>query len=248
MKIVVTNQQGRIGKSILAANVFLPFSPADTRFFSIESQNTGAEQYGVELTKIRGRDTVDLLSAVIAAENAVVDVGASNFEPFFQGLAEFSAVSDFDLFVVPTVPGGKRESLETMKTVAQLRAFGVPASRIHIVFNMVEVRDLDEPLEKATLGSFREIFAIAKEEKSCVANPKAALRKSNVFDHLGRTRKTLADAMLDETDYSSALKEAAADPQEFARVKNAFAAMRMAKVLAADCKALYDLVTAGIEK
>lgn len=245
MKAVVTNQQGRVGKSIIAANVLLPFAPADTQFFSIESFNNGAEQYGIELTKIRGRDTVELLSAVIAAENAVVDVGASNFEAYFQGLAEFSAVSDFDPFIVPTVPGGKRESLETMKTVAQLRAFGVPANRIHIVFNMVEVRDMDETLENATLRSFPEIFAIAKAEKSCVANPKASLRKSNIFDHLGRTRKTLADALMDETDYASAMKAAASDPQEFARVKSAFAAMRMAKVLAADCKVLFDLITEG---
>ncbi len=246
MKSVTCSQAGRVGKTIITSNVILPFSPANTPFFSIESQNTGAEQYGVELTKMRGRDTVELLSAVIAADNAVVDVGASNFEPFFQGLAEFSAVSDFSPFIVPTVPGGKRESLETMKTVAQLRAFGVPANRIHIVFNMVELRDLDETLEMATLRSFPEIFSIAKAEKSCVANPKAALRKSNLFDHLGRTRKTLADAVMDETDYASAMKEAASDPQEFARVKNAFAAMRMAKVLAADCKALYDLITEGV--
>lgn len=247
MKIVVTNQQGRVGKSILSANVFLPFAPADTQFYSIESQNTGAEQYGVELTKMRGRDTVELLSAVIAADDAVVDVGASNFEAFFQGLAEFSAVDDFDLFVVPTVPGGKRESVETMKTVAQLRAFGVPASRIHVVFNMVEVRDLEESLEQATLRSFPELFAIVKAEKNCVANPRAALRKSNIFDHLARTRKTLAEALNDQTDYAAAFKEAASDPQEFARVKNAFGAQRLAKVLAADCKTLYDLVT-GDEK
>ncbi|HHM8366106.1 TPA: hypothetical protein ACRMZW_004308 [Pseudomonas aeruginosa] len=246
MKIVITNQQGRIGKSSIAGNAFLPFMPEGTQFFSIESLNDGAEQFGVELTKHRGGDTLDILSNVMTADHVLLDVGASNFEPFFLGLSEFSGVDDFDLFVVPTVPG-KRESLETMKTVAKLRAFGVPADRIRIVFNMVVLKDLSETLEEGVKRSFAEILDFAKSEKSCVADPKVALPKSNLFDHLSRSQQTLAEALADKTDYAAEMRATIDDPEEHQRVRGAFAAMRLSKQIAADCHALFKRVTAGIQ-
>lgn len=245
MKIVITNQQGRIGKSSIAGNAFLPFMPEETQLFSIESINDGAEQFGVELTTHRGGDTLEILSQVMTADHVLLDVGASNFESFFLGLNEFSGVDDFDLFVLPTVPG-KRESLETMKTVAKLRAYGVPADRIRIVFNMVDLPSMSDSLEDRVKVLFPEILDFAKAEKSCVADPKIALRKSKLFDHLSRSRQTLAEALQDKTDYAAEMRAAVSDPQEYKRVSDAFAAMRLAKVVAADCQALFQRVTAGI--
>ena len=245
MKIVITNQQGRIGKSSIAGNAFLPFMPEGTQLFSIESINDGAEQFGVELTTHRGGDTLEILSQVMTADHVLLDVGASNFESFFLGLNEFSGVDDFDLFVLPTVPG-KRESLETMKTVAKLRAYGVPADRIRIVFNMVDLPSMSDSLEERVKFLFPEILDFAKTEKSCVADPKTALRKSKLFDHLSRSRQTLAEALADKTDYAVEMRATVSDPQEHKRVSDAFAAMRLAKVVAADCQALFQRVTAGL--
>lgn len=245
MKIVITNQQGRIGKSSIAGNAFLPFMPEKTQLFSIESLNDGAEQFGVELTTHRGGETLEILSQVMTSEHVLLDVGASNFESFFLGLNEFSGVEDFDLFVVPTVPG-KRESLETMKTVAKLRAYGVPAERIRIIFNMVDLPSLTDSLEERVKELFPEILDFAQSEKSCVADPKTALRKSKLFDYLSRSRQTLPEALADKTDYAAEMVSAASDPQEFKRVSDAFAAMRLAKVVVADCQALFKRVTAGL--
>ena len=134
-----------------------------------------------------------------------------------------------------------------MKTVAKLRAFGVPADRIRILFNMVELKDLGEPLEDGVKRSFADILDFAKSEKSCVADPKVALPKSNLFDHLSRSKQTLAEALADKTDYAAEMRATINDPEEHNRVRGAFAAMRLSKQIAADCHALFKRVTAGIQ-
>lgn len=245
MKIVVTSQCGRVGKSSISGNAFLPFMPEGTQFFSIESVNEGAEQFGVDMTSHRGSEIIEILTSVMVADNALLDVGASNFEEFFLGLSDFSGANEFDRFVIPTVPG-KRESMETMKTVAVLESFGVPREKIYLVFNRVASRDLNESGEELARRQFPELFDFAKRDKSCIADPKVHLRESDLFEHLARTRQTIAQAMLDDTDYAAELKAAANDPAEKTRVKHAWAAARLAKTVAADCKRVYDTVTAGV--
>lgn len=242
MKIVITSQLGRIGKSSIAGNVFLPFMPEGTKFFSIESVNDGAEQFGVDLVSMRGGEIIEILTSVMTEEHALLDVGASNFEEFFLGLGEFGGVSEFDRFVIPTVPG-EREGKETMKTIATLQSFGVPAEAIHVIFNRVLMRNLTDVGETMVKEQFSDLLDLAKRQKNCVANPRSYLRETSFFDHLTKTKQSLVAALSDETDYTSALKAAAKDPVEHLRLRNAWAAMRLAKTEAADFQRVYSLVT-----
>ena len=111
---------------------------------------------------------------------------------------------------------------------------------------MVDLPSMSDSLEERVKFLFPEILDFAKTEKSCVADPKTALRKSKLFDHLSRSRQTLAEALADKTDYAVEMRATVSDPQEHKRVSDAFAAMRLAKVVAADCQALFQRVTAGL--
>lgn len=246
MKIVITSQTGRIGKTCLAANAFLPFMPEGTKFMSIESMNDGAEQFGVELEKQRGSETQAILTQVMMEDHVLLDVGASNFEEFFVGLGEFGgAENDFDRFVIPVVPGN-REPIEAMKTAAILESFGVPPEKIHFVFNRVVYKSVNSLGSESVKEQFREILDFAKRKKSWVANPECHMRECALFVLLANRKATLAEALVDDTDFAAALRAAKGDPAEQKRVSDAWAAMRLANVVAADCQRIFDLVTEGL--
>jgi hypothetical protein len=134
MKIAVLNFSGNVGKSTIARHLLLPRIPG-AELIAIESINAADEHQGQTL---RGRQFAELQEYLQTVDSAIVDIGASNVEELLSLMRRYrGSQEDFDAFVVPTVPALKQQR-DTMATLVEMSRMGVPASRLKIVFNMVE--------------------------------------------------------------------------------------------------------------
>ena len=133
MKIAVINFSGNVGKSTVARHLLLPRVPG-AELIAIESLNADEGQGQA----LRGRQFGELQEYLQTVSSVVVDIGASNVEELMAQMQRYrGSHEDFDAFVVPTVPALKQQQ-DTIATVIELNRLGVSASRLKLVFNMVE--------------------------------------------------------------------------------------------------------------
>ena len=133
MKIAVINFSGNVGKTTVARHLLMPRLPG-AELVCVESINADDGQGQT----LRGRQFGELQEYLQTVESVVVDIGASNVEELLALMRKYrGSQEDFDCFVVPTVPALKQQQ-DTIATLVELAQIGVPASRLKIVFNMVE--------------------------------------------------------------------------------------------------------------
>jgi hypothetical protein len=138
MKVAVINFSGNVGKSTVARHLLQPRIP-DSKVIAVESINA----HDGQPQSLRGRQFAELQEYLQIEDDVVVDIGASNVEDLIASMRRFrGSHADFDYFVVPTVPVLKQQQ-DTIATLAELGQIGVPASKVRVVFNMVE--DGDDP-------------------------------------------------------------------------------------------------------
>src|SRR5690606_3634231 len=136
------------------------------RIYAIETINETAGDLGLDIEKMKGDKFGKLYKELLMADNAIVDVGASNVEDFIDRMIKFEeSHAEFDYFIVPVTSGGK-EQKETLKSIQALAGVGVEPNKIRVVFNRVDTDVADE---------FAPILGYAKTTKTCVANPAAAI-------------------------------------------------------------------------
>ena len=139
MKVAVINFSGNVGKTTVARHLAAPRMNNAT-VIPVESLNSD----GTDDEVIKGREFGALQEALALMDDAVVDVGASNVEDFVNLMKQYKGShEDFDLFIVPTVPKSKQQR-DTISTIDALSEMGVPAKKIRLVFNMVEMDDKPE--------------------------------------------------------------------------------------------------------
>ncbi|MHB1527829.1 MAG: StbB family protein [Acidiferrobacteraceae bacterium] len=234
MKIAVINFCGTVGKTTAAAHLLSP-RMHDAPVYAIESVNETAEGLGVDVEQIRGDRFRDLFKKLIALDNAIIDVGASNVEAFLSGMSKFEdSHLEIDRFIVP-VTSGSKEQKETLGMIATLSGFGIPKERIRIVFNKVEADVVEE---------FPLILNYARKEQNCIADPAAAIFANEVFDLLGARKMNIAQALADETDYKARLRELGKDGDP--RLRAQYADLHAIKALARSVKRNLDTVFAAL--
>ena len=167
MKIMVLNNSGNVGKTLVARHLLVPrLDPACARF-SVESIN-----HGVEGEKVRGRNLRSVLSEIELHADAVVDVGSSNIEACYEEMRKMpGAHKIFDLFVVPTTPQ-RKQHFDTLATLDKLQSLGVPLSKLRVVLNAV---DFTVPVDEA----FPDL---APELRGRGLSLNAVIHQSDVFD------------------------------------------------------------------
>jgi len=207
MKLVTINFSGNNGKTTLADHCFSPRMP-DAIHISVETINAGNE----EVDKVRGKDYGLLQEELMMADSAVIDVGASNIEDFMKLMKQYTGShEEFDFFIVPAVKEHKQLE-DTLATIQALSALGIPAKKIRVVFNKVEV---DDDVEQ----DFYPIFALHQQAKNFTLNPKAVLYSSELFKQLRAFKKTIPDLLNDQTDWRKKLKEAQSQEEKEMAVK-----------------------------
>lgn len=206
MKICVLNLSGNVGKSTLAVHLLAAFTPG-TRILSVESINATAanEVEGLNVEELGASRFKEIFREIMIADEVIVDVGASNVAEFMSEMKRFkSAVGEFDLVLVPTVPADKQQR-DTIATVDWLHGLGVDGRRVRVLFNQYAT-DAAEPVEIAyaqVLG-----YAAADGKGKAVFTPHAVIDRNEAYEmgkELGQTVRELAEGA---TDWKSARLEA----------------------------------------
>lgn len=237
MRIAIVNLGGNQGKTTLAVNLFAPRMP-DARILAVETINSAGSDLGAEIEQFRGAQFARIYAELAAAEDLILDVGASNIEDFMIGLAQFENGDDeIDLFIIPTTPA-KKERTEAMKTAAMLANIGVTADKIAFVFNRTS--DVDE--------EFSDVLRFVEKSGIAGANLECFVPESELFTLLADKKINIAQALADQTDWKAQLKSASkdGDKKAFRKAADMVAIQKMSKSMDRQLHHVFDVLT-GIE-
>lgn len=226
MKIGVINFSGNVGKSTVARHLLAP-RMNNAQIIAVESINSD----GTEDEAIRGKQFGELTEALSVLDNVVVDIGASNVEDFISRMKQYrGSHEDFDYFVVPTV-GKPKQQRDTISTIDALAELGVPAKKIRVVFNMVEIDEAPERL-------FSGLFEYQTEEKSFTLRPDAVIHVNDIYGKLRGSEQSIAEILNDPTDLKEMLK-AAKDSEEKLRISRLIGVKRLAAGVTEELDAVF---------
>ncbi|MFN5350627.1 MAG: StbB family protein [Polaromonas sp.] len=229
MKIAVINFSGNVGKSTVARHLLAP-RLKNAQVIAVESINSDGSQDEA----IRGKQFGELLEALALMDDAVVDIGASNVEDFVNLMKQYrGSHEDFDFYVVPTVSKAKQQR-DTISTIDALAEIGIPAKKIRLVFNMVE---LDETPERVFSGLF-EYHASAK---NFTLKPEAVIHINDIYGKLKGTENGIADILNDPADLKEQLK-AAKDSDEKLRISRLIGVKRLAAGVTEELDAVFKVL------
>ncbi|MCB1996018.1 MAG: hypothetical protein H6933_03865 [Burkholderiaceae bacterium] len=196
MKLAVINFSGNVGKTTVARHLLLPRIPG-AEMIAVESLNADDGQGQA----LRGRQFGALQEYLQTVDSVVVDIGASNVEDLMTLMRRYrGSHDDFDVFIVPTVPALKQQQ-DTIATLAELAQLGVPASRIRLVFNMVE--DGVDPAQ-----AFETLLAFLAEQPIALANTACRLGANEIYERIKGSETDLQALARDETDYKALIARA----------------------------------------
>lgn len=226
MKLAVVNFSGNVGKSTVARHLLVPRIPG-CQLVAVESINADEGQP----TTIRGRQFAQLQEYLQTVSDVVVDVGASNVEDLLALMRRYSGShTDFDAFIVPTVPARKQQQ-DTAATLAELARIGVPPERIRLVFNQV---DDDTPMEMV----FETLLAYCAASGQAEPNTAACMRFNEVYARVRGTDRSLVDLAADTTDYKAAIALADSTRDKLALAQR-LATQRLARGVIAELEACF---------
>ena len=232
MKLAVINFSGNVGKSTITRHLLAPRLPG-ARVIAVESINAdeGQEQ------SLRGFQFGELQEYLQAVDDVVVDIGASNVEELMRLMHRYrESHEEFDCFIVPTVPPPKQQQ-DTIATLADLHAVGVPPDRIQIIFNMVDDR---EPLERV----FHILLAFLEQQPIASANSDCRIGVNEVYARVRGTGTDLAEIARDETDYKRLIARAG-DRQEKMSLGQKLATRRLARGVVPELDACFAALNLG---
>ncbi len=212
MILAVLNFSGNVGKSTISRHLLSP-RMNEAKIFAIETINSDG---GGEGTK--GKQFVDTQIRINLEDSAVVDIGSSNVEDVIKVLAQNpGAHEDFDFFVIPVTPSAKQQR-DTISTIEALADLGVPAKKIRILFNQVELGD--DPR-----NVFSGLFEYQKEEKKFTIKEDAVIHLNPLYPKLAGSSAGINQIIADTTDYKT-LGKGATDPGEKLRCAQMLALQR----------------------
>jgi cellulose biosynthesis protein BcsQ len=196
MKVAVINRSGNAGKTTISRHLLAP-RMNNSPIISFESTNLD----GKEKIVMRGNDFGKLSEALVLVDDIIVDIGSSNIEDFTNLMMEYQGShEDLDFYVVPTTTDPKILD-DTVKTLTQLQDFGVPASKIRLIFMRLERK---QSLER----EFSGIFNYHNDFDNFILNKDAVVYESELFTRIHDTELLVSDIINDETDYLELIKHA----------------------------------------
>jgi hypothetical protein len=196
MKVAVINFSGNVGKTTVARHLLAP-RIREAEVIAVESINADEGQSNA----LRGKQFGELQEYLQTVENVVVDIGASNVEDLLALMRKYrGSHEDFDYFVIPTVPALKQQQ-DTIATLAELAKLGIPASKLKVVFNLVEDGAGVEE-------SFNALLAFIEQHPLTHANVKCRLGSNDIYERIKGTGANLVDLASDGTDYKALIAQA----------------------------------------
>jgi hypothetical protein len=210
MKVAVINFSGNVGKTTVARHLLAPRIDG-AELIAVESINADEGQGNA----LRGKQFGELQEYLQTVDNVVVDIGASNVEDLLALMRRYrGSHEDFDYFVIPTVPALKQQQ-DTIATLAELVKLGIPASKLRIVFNLVEDG-------AGVAETFDTLLAFMERNPIGGASTQCRLGANEIYERVKGTGANLAELARDETDYKALI----------ARAKDSAAKLALAQKLA----------------
>jgi hypothetical protein len=226
MKIAVINFSGNVGKSTVARHLLLPRIQG-AELIAVESLNADEGQGHA----LRGRQFGELQEYLQTVASVVVDIGASNVEDLLGQMQRYrGSHEDFDCFVVPTVPALKQQQ-DTIATLVELNRLGVPASRLKLVFNMIEDGVM-------VAQAFDPLLAFIKHKPIAEANPNCRMGANEIYARIKSTKADLGMLASDETDYKALIVQAKGTADKIALAQK-LATRRLASGVVPELDACY---------
>lgn len=206
MKTCVLNLSGNVGKSTLAVHLLAAFAPG-ARIVSVESVNATAANVvsGLNVEALSASRFKDIFREIMLNDEVIVDVGASNVAAFMTEMTRFkSAVGEFDLVLVPTVPADKQQR-DTIATIDWLHGLGVDGQKVRVVFNQYATEAL-EPVElvySLVLG-----YAASDGKGKAIYAPHAVVERNEAYEFARMAGKTVRELAANDNDWKAARQEA----------------------------------------
>jgi hypothetical protein len=215
MKVAIINFSGNVGKTTIARHLLAPRMKG-AELVSVESANADEQ----ESDALRGKDFAHLQQYMLASDDLIVDIGASNVEDLLALMRKFKGShDDFDYFVVPAVPDVKQQK-DTANTANQLVKMGVPASRIKILLNRVE--DGETPHKQ-----FTALLGFLADNQVATINLAAHLTDNEIYQRVKHDGRSISDLAADKTDYKALIAKAK-DQAEKVELADKLAVKRLA--------------------
>lgn len=234
MKIAVINFSGNVGKSTISRHLLAP-RLNDATIIPVESINSDGSQDDA----IRGKQFGELQEALALMDNAVVDVGSSNVEVFVQLMKQYrDSHEEFDYFVVPTTSPDKQQR-DTISTIDALAGIGVPASRICLVFNMVE---FDETPQRTFAG----LFKFHEVAKNFTLHPNAVIHVNDIYGKLKNANRSVLDILNDSTDFKEKIKSSK-DSEEKVQLAQMLGIKRLAAGVSEELDAVFKTLFTSVK-
>jgi hypothetical protein len=205
MKVAIVNFSGNVGKTTVANHLLKP-RMRTARSFSIESINLVETLDGTAVETLRGEEFFDLQLELMQADDAIVDVGASNVEDFLERMKQTAGShGEFDFFVVPAIKETKQQA-DTVSTLRALQAAGIPSDSIRVLLNKVGFHD-------QVRDTFGALFALAGTTGSFRIDERALIWDNEVFSRAGEVQRSVDELVADETDYRSMVRTTEPGPE-----------------------------------
>lgn len=202
MKVAVINFSGNVGKTTVAKHLIYPRLKG-AEYIAVETINSD-EGDG---ETVKGKQWGQLQEHLMMLDSAVVDVGSSNVEQFVKLMHQYrGSHEEIDLFVVPTVKESK-QLRDTIATLDALKAMGVPAKKIRVVFNMVDADD-------DWRDDFWGLLVYHEEKKGFDFREGAVITMSEIYQKLRNLGTTIEKVLNDKTDYRAKIREAKTDSEK----------------------------------
>lgn len=229
MKVAVINFSGNVGKSMVSRHLLEP-RMKDASYIPVETINADES----EVESVKGTEFGFISEYILGVDSVIVDVGASNVEAFITLMRKYrGSHADFDYYVVPVVKE-KKQQKDTMATIEALNAIGVPANKIRLVFNKVDISE-------DVLKEFAALIAYHEQEKKFWMNPEAAIEFTEVFDKASAVKRTVTELAEDKTNYREKLNSLT-DEAERAETIKMISAQRLAYSAHENLNTVYKLL------
>lgn len=215
MKLAIINFSGNVGKTTIARHLLAP-RLKKAELISVESANADEQ----EAEALRGKDFAHLQQYMLASDDLIVDIGASNVEDLLTLMRKFKgSQEDFDYFIIPVVPDIKQQK-DSANTANELAKMGVPSQRIKFVLNKIE--DSSTPAKQFTaLLGFLSINGVA------TMDPAAHLTENEIYQRVKVDGRSISELAKDTTDYKALISKAA-NSEEKIKLADLLAVKRLA--------------------
>ena len=207
MKICVLNLSGNVGKTTLTAHLLGAFRPL-AKIISVESVNNSdaTDIASLNVEELKASQFRDIYREIMLADDLIVDIGASNITLFLDELMKYrSAIGEFDLIVVPTVPIEKQQK-DTITTIELLHKLGFSGDKVRVVFNQHHGRDTIDNTYLHVLG-----YALSDGKKKACWMPASIVHANDIFELVTTTGKTVGELATDTTDWKELRNQAKRD-------------------------------------